>query len=157
MSLIIVSSHIQKSTKILHGDVCSSWLAVTCTRLAEIFCEKYMLDCMHSPFTKITYILTFPPASLEQFLRAIWDAVSQAAVLILPQIKLNSQLSRCAFFLSPHCLWGCRLLIVSSHGGRGFRSQSSFTQALISFMKRMRFSSWFGRVMSQDPPKGRTS
>ena len=25
----------------------------------------------HSPFTKITCVLTFPPASLEQFLRAI--------------------------------------------------------------------------------------
>ena len=35
----------------------------------------------------------------EQFLRAIWDAVSWTAVLILPQIKLNLQLSRCAFFL----------------------------------------------------------
>ena len=28
----------------------------------------------------------------EQFLRAIWNAVSRATVLILPQIKLNSQL-----------------------------------------------------------------
>ena len=36
-------------------------------------------------------MLTFPTASLEQSLRAIWGAVSQAAVLILPQTKLNSQ------------------------------------------------------------------
>ena len=28
----------------------------------------------------------------------IWNAVSRTAVLILPQIKLNSQLSRCTFF-----------------------------------------------------------
>ena len=28
-----------------------------------------------------------PTAALEQSLRAIWDAASQAAVLILPQIK----------------------------------------------------------------------
>ena len=35
---------------------------------------------------------------LEQFLRAIWGAVSWAAVLILPQMKLNLQLSCCAFF-----------------------------------------------------------
>ena len=38
------------------------------------------------------------PASLEQFLRAIWGAVSQAVVLILLQIKFNSQVSLCAFF-----------------------------------------------------------
>ena len=81
-------------------DVCSCWLAVTCTRLAATFCKKCVLGCMYSPFTKITYILIFLPASLEQFLRAIWDAVSWAAVLILPQIKLNSLLSCCAFFLS---------------------------------------------------------
>ena len=56
--------------------------------------ETYMFDCMYSPFTKITYILTFPPTSLEQFLRAL----SQASVLILPQIKLNLQLSHSAFF-----------------------------------------------------------
>ena len=55
-------------------------------------------DCLYSPFTKITYILTFSLTSLEQFLRAIWGAVSWAAVLILPQMKLNLQLSCCAFF-----------------------------------------------------------
>ena len=64
----------------------------------QITHKKYVLECMYSPFTKITCILTFPPASLEQFLRAIWEAVSQAIVLILPQIKLNSQLSRFALF-----------------------------------------------------------
>ena len=53
---------------------------------------------LHVPhFTKIPYILTFPPASSEQFLRAFWHAVSRDTVLILPQIKLNSQLSRCTF------------------------------------------------------------
>ena len=40
-----------------------------------------------------------PTAALEQSLRAIWDAASWATVLILPQIKLNSQLSHCASFL----------------------------------------------------------
>lgn len=45
--------------------------------------EKYMFECIYSPFTKITCILAFPPPSLKQFLRAI----SWAAVLILPQIK----------------------------------------------------------------------
>ena len=38
-------------------------------------------------------------ATLEHSLRAIWDAVFQATVLILPQIKLNSQFSSCASFL----------------------------------------------------------
>ena len=54
---------------------------------------------LNSPFTKTLYI-DFPPlAALEQSLRAIWDAASRAAVLILPQIKLNSQLSSCTSFL----------------------------------------------------------
>lgn len=33
--------------------------------------EKYVLDCMYSPFIKISYILTFRPASSGQFLRAV--------------------------------------------------------------------------------------
>ena len=41
-----------------------------------------------------------PTTSLEQFLRAIWAAVSWAAVLILSQIKFNSQLLRLTSFLS---------------------------------------------------------
>ena len=43
---------------------------------------------------------TAPATSLEQFLRAIWNAASQAIVLILPQIKLNSQLSHYTFLFS---------------------------------------------------------
>ena len=38
-------------------------------------------------------------APLEQALRAVSDAASRATVLILPQIKLNSQLSSCMSFL----------------------------------------------------------
>ena len=46
-----------------------------------------------SPFTKITYIWTLPlPLQTSSFLRAIWDVLSQAIALTLPQIKLNSQL-----------------------------------------------------------------
>jgi len=41
-----------------------------------------------------------PSATLEQSLRAIWDAASWAAVLILPQVKLNFQLSSCTSFFS---------------------------------------------------------
>ena len=40
-----------------------------------------------------------PSSSLEQFVRASRDAVSQAAVLILPQMKFNSQLTHCVYFL----------------------------------------------------------
>ena len=39
-----------------------------------------------------------PTANLEQSLRAIGDVASRAAVLILPQIKLNSQLSSCTTY-----------------------------------------------------------
>ena len=51
-----------------------------------------------------------PAASSEQHLRAISGAVSQATVLTSPQIKLNSQLSCCAFFKCkaisiPSLLW----------------------------------------------------
>ena len=59
---------------------------------------------MHVPplFSKSTHILTFLLSSLEWFFRAIWNAASQAIVFILPQIKLNSQLLGCAYFLSWH-------------------------------------------------------
>ena len=39
-----------------------------------------------------TYIPSFLPTSLEQFLNAIWNAVSQAVVPILPQTKCDLQL-----------------------------------------------------------------
>ena len=45
-------------------------------------------------------ILTFSSTSLEQFLGAIWDAMSWAIVFILPRIKLSLPLSCCGFFLS---------------------------------------------------------
>ena len=67
------------------------------TRLAEAFWKKCFMAWI-SPSPKITYILSFSPASLEQFLRAIWGTGSRAAVSILPQIKLNFQLSHSAFF-----------------------------------------------------------
>ena len=51
-----------------------------------------------SPLTKITYILTSLAYFSEQFLRDIWEAEPWAIVLILSQVKLNSQLSHGAFF-----------------------------------------------------------
>ena len=61
-------------------------------RPAETFYQKYVLDCMYSPFTKITYILSFAPISLEQFLRAIWGALSprlQSSVQFRPIQSLS--------------------------------------------------------------------
>ena len=70
MSPVLVSPHIQKSTKVLHGDVGSLGLALTVLRLAETFGKNMCL--MHIfPFCKITNILAFHPASLGQFLRAL--------------------------------------------------------------------------------------
>ena len=51
-----------------------------------------------------------PP--LEQFLRAIWNAVSQAIILILPQIKLNSHIVLFFFFLG----WQGQPQIGTHHG-----------------------------------------
>ena len=70
------------------------------TRLLPFPAASLALDCMHAAITEITRLLPVPAASLAQRLRAVGGAVSQAAVLILPQIKLNSQLLHCAFFLS---------------------------------------------------------
>ena len=44
---------------------------------------------LNSSFTKTLFIVFPPLQSLEQSLRAIWDAASRAAVLILLQIKLK--------------------------------------------------------------------
>ena len=63
---------------------------------------------MSFPFAKVMYILTFP-CLFGKFLRGIWDAVSQANILIWPQIKLNLQLPRWEFFFL-----SCR--VVTAHG-----------------------------------------
>ena len=55
-------------------------------------------------------ILTFPHGCFGEVSQSYLSAVSQAAVLILPQIKLNSQLSSCTSFFSQHlclCLHCC--------------------------------------------------
>ena len=79
---------------------CSLWLAKL-HKTSRNLLEKYVLDCMQFLYTKITYILTFPPtpASLGQFLGYL-KCCLPTAVFILPLIKLNLQLSCWAFFLS---------------------------------------------------------
>ena len=61
---------------------------------------KWVLHGIELPLHQNLIYWLSPTAALEQSLRAIWDAASQAAVLILPQIKLNSQLSSCTSFFS---------------------------------------------------------
>ena len=61
---------------------------------------KWVLHGIEIPLHQNLIYWLSPTAALEQSLRAIWDAASGAAVLILPQTKLNSQLSSCASFLS---------------------------------------------------------
>ena len=86
--------------------------------------------------------LTYCPSlttSLEQSLRATGGAVHQAVVLILPQIKLNSQLSRCASFLvdNPN---GIHSLIRSfSNGSRFDLSSTSVFTILLTHRNGIRF------------------
>ena len=59
MCPILASPHIWKNTKILHGYVCSLWLAVTFRRSATNFCEIYVW--LHiPPFHLYPDILPFP-------------------------------------------------------------------------------------------------
>ena len=80
---------------------------------------KCVLDYTYSPsLLKLSVTLTLPFTSLEQFLRPTFNAVSWATV-ILPQIKLNSQFSHCAFvFLCRHLLFlvtlGSKLMPLNS-------------------------------------------
>ena len=84
----------------------NSFMVMTVRHNQQMLCKssrnflqkKYVLDCLCSRFINVSYMLSFSPTSLQQFLRAIQGAVSQAAALILPQIELNSQIAHCAFF-----------------------------------------------------------
>ena len=60
---------------------------------------KQAFDCIELPPHQNLIYWPCSTTSLEQPLRAIWGAVSWDAVLILPQIKLNSQRWSCIFFL----------------------------------------------------------
>ena len=81
----------QKSTKVLHGDICSLWLA-------ETFWEKKKI-CM------IAWTLPSPKSHgywtshlpLWSSFSAIWGVISLAALLILPPTK-RASLTLCNFF-----------------------------------------------------------
>ena len=81
ISPVLASLHIKKSTTFLHG--CINMCLIACT----------------PPLPK-SHISWPSPTSLEQFLRALRNAVSRAIILILPQINLNSELLHCTFFKS---------------------------------------------------------
>ena len=59
---------------------------------------KWLLHGTELPLHQNLVYWLSPTAALEQSLRAIWDAASQAAVLIRPQIKLKT-LKLYIFFL----------------------------------------------------------
>ena len=86
MSPVLTSPHTWKSTEIFHGDVCSSRPAVTfCKNMCLVACPPPSpKSCMHWP----------SPLPLQ----SAFSKQCEAVVLILPQIKLNSQLSHCGVF-----------------------------------------------------------
>ena len=53
---------------------------------------KWVLHRIEPPLHQNLIYWPFPNITLEQSLRAIWDAASQDAVFILPQIKVNLEL-----------------------------------------------------------------
>ena len=76
MSPMLASPRIQKSTKILPGDVCSAWLAVTCTRLAETFCKSMCLIACTPPSPKSH--ICWPP------LLPLWSSSQSCLKCCLP-------------------------------------------------------------------------
>ena len=86
MSPVLTFPHTWKSTKIFHGDVCSSRPAVTFYKnMCVVACPPSSpKSCIHWP----------SPLPLQ----SAFSKLCEAVVLILPQIKLNSQLSHCGVF-----------------------------------------------------------
>ena len=81
-----ISSYLEKH------EIPSWWHLILVTSRKPLV--KSALDCIELPFHRNLIYWPSPTASLEHSLRAIWGAASQAAVLILPQIKLTSHLSK---------------------------------------------------------------
>ena len=100
--------------KLLYADDCSSGLAKAFTKLVESSGKISTWLCVFNLHQNHRYPY-LSPSSLELSLRTIWGAVSQAAVLILPRIKLNPQLSHCAVF----CFFVCFFFVSRQHRPRG--------------------------------------
>ena len=58
---------------LIHRKVLKSFMVMSAP---ETFCKKYMLNCMYSSFTKITYILTIPPP--------LWSSFSELSEMLSP-------------------------------------------------------------------------
>ena len=71
------------------------------------FWKNMCLTACTLPSPKSHIYCSSPSTCSEQFLRAIWGSVSWGAVFILPQIKLNLQLSRCGHFFKVDSSWKC--------------------------------------------------
>ena len=79
---ILASPYIYRSTKSLHGDIRPSSL----TKNPFV---NWVLHGIELPLHQNFVYWLSSTAALEQSLRAIWDAASWAAVLILPQLNLT--------------------------------------------------------------------
>ena len=89
----------RKAVKSFMVDVYCSWPAVTFMRLAATFCKKSVFDCMYTLHQNHTY-----PFSLEQFLRAIWNAISWA-----PSVQFSSvQLLSCVWLFATLWISACQ-------------------------------------------------
>ena len=97
MSPILTVLHVQMSSKIMNGDVCSLWLAVTFMRLAAAFCRNVCLITCNF-LTKLKYILTFPPPLQSSFLGLSKMLFPRLQSSFKCPPKLNSQLLHCSFF-----------------------------------------------------------
>ena len=81
----------RKNNKILPGDDCFSWPEESFMSLAETFWKNMcLIQACPLPSLESHICWPSPPTSLEQFLKAIWGAVSWAAVIIWSQIQLNN-------------------------------------------------------------------
>ena len=89
--------HIKGEPRLLHFSIHRKVLNSITGYL--VFFKQFSWCSDYLPLvSKLLSTLAAPCTSSEQFLRAIWNAISWAVVLILPQIKFNLPLSRCAFF-----------------------------------------------------------
>ena len=87
-----------------------------------------------------------PTAALEQSLRAIWDGAFQASVLILPKIKLNSQLSSCTSFFSQQQV---PLQKKKSYKTLSIHSQQTFTEFLLCAANTQRWCEYVVNTMKE--------
>ena len=144
LSPILVSSHTQESTKILHGNNCSSWLAESFTRWAETFWKNLCLIACIPPLPK-SHAYCPPPTP------SLWSSFSELRCCLpgcSPHFAPNKTylIALMHIFKSPpswpprrlHWLWiqrrkreaqSCRLALLYSRSGQ-MRSASASSASL---------------------------